>query len=231
MNTRKITVAAVFVIAAMGLGAGTSYADPAATEAADIGYETKLVDNNKTVLTTIDAGMFEFSSDGRTVDLKDDAGRVVVNMPLSFTAGPLEFPLIHTLTNAGRTLSLTPDADLTKARPAGIKPVASLLENQRAQNAFATQFGLATAVGGFVGTAAGAVIGGILGAAVAAATCVAALACIVTALPLIATGAGVGAVLGTIAVGGPALAIAGTDLIGTLTAPEGSTKWNYVEPK
>ena len=231
MNTRKITVAAVFVIAAMGLGAGTSYAEPAANEVPNIGYETKLVNNNTTVVTTIDAGLFELSSDGKTVDLKDDAGRVVVNLPLSFTSGPLEFPLIPGLTNANRTLTLTPDADVTKARPAGIKPAASLLENQRAQSAFATQFGIATAIGGFVGTAGGAVLGGLIGAGAAGLTCFLALACIVTALPLIATGAGVGAIVGTLVVGGPALALAGVDLIGTLTAPPGSTKYNYVEPK
>jgi len=102
-------------------------------------------------------------------------------------------------------------AGLVLDKPLAVKPVASSVENQRAQNDFASKFGIGTAIGGFVGTAIGAVIG-----------------CVVTlpvCIPGLVTGASVGGILGTIAVGGPTLVAAGVDLIQTLQAPEGTTKW------
>ncbi|NMN97452.1 ammonium transporter [Nocardiaceae bacterium YC2-7] len=206
----------------MGIGVGTAHADQAAP---DIGYETTLVDG-KTVVTTIDSGSFDVAPDGRTVDLDDDLGRTVVNLPLYYTVGPLEYPLLHEVSSDNRTLKMTPDPDITKARPA-VKPVASLLENQRAQDAFITQFGIATAVGGFIGTAVGAVVGVVI----ALTSCGLAFTCIVTGLPIIAASAAVGAIVGTLIAGGPTLAIAGIDLISTLVAPPGTTKWNYVVPR
>lgn len=216
------------VITVMGVGVGTAHADQSAP---DIGYETTLVDG-QTVVTTLDSGSFDVAADGRTVDLADDLGRTVVNLPLYYTVGPLEYPLLHEVSSDNRTLKMTPDLDITKARPA-VKPVASLIENQRAQDAFATQFGIATAIGGFTGTAVGAVLGTLLGIAFAGAVCLVPpiIQCVVTTLPIIAAGAAVGAIIGTIVVGGPALAIAGTDLINTLIAPPGTTKWNYTEPR
>ena len=228
VHCRTGTTLAAVLITAMGIGVGTAHADQSAP---DIRYETTLVDG-QTVVTTIDSGSFDVAADGRTVDLADDLGRTVVNLPLYYTVGPLEYPLLHEVSSDNRTLKMTPDPDITKARPA-VKPVASLLENQRAQDAFVTQFGIATAVGGFLGTAVGAVIGTLLFAAVAGAVCLVPpfAQCILTTLPILVTGAAVGAIIGTIVVGGPALAIAGTDLISTLVAPPGTTKWNYTPPR
>ncbi|RYF44488.1 MAG: ammonium transporter, partial [Comamonadaceae bacterium] len=45
-------------------------------------------------------------------------------------------------------------------------------------------------------------------------------------LPFGVTGAGIGAIVGTIAVGGPTLIVAGIDLLTTLNAPPGTTKWS-----
>jgi hypothetical protein len=108
---------------------------------------------------------------------------------------------------------------MTTDHPVAVQPIASPLENQRAMNDFSTQFGIATAVGGFVGTAIGVVVGGITG-------CILGLPLFgVGCLPAAVAGAGVGGILGTIAVGGPALGIAGLDLINTLQAAPGTTKW------
>lgn len=103
-----------------------------------------------------------------------------------------------------------------------VHPVASPMEDQAAMQAFSTQFGIATAVGGFGGTVAGAAIGCAVGGIVTAPTLVFVPAgCLTGAV----TGAGVGGVVGTIVVGGPALALAGSDLVGTLAAAPGTTKW------
>lgn len=84
--------------------------------------------------------------------------------------------------------------------------VASPDENLKAQQNFASQLGIATAVGGLTGTIIGAIIGTFV-------------------MPAVGTvaGAGIGGVIGTIVVGGPTLAIAGIGLIQTLTAPPGTT--------
>ena len=229
MKLRKIAGTAVFVIAAMGLASGTSYADPASEPAPNtIQYESKLAD--KTVVTTLTGGIFAVTSDGTSIDVRDGSGKTVVTLPASFNLNNVNYPMTPVLENDDKTLKLTPLVDASKGRPVAVTPVASPLENQRAMETFATQFGIATAIGGFVGTAVGAVVGGVIGAAAAAGTCVAFLACIVTAIPLITGGAAIGGILGTIAVGGPALGIAAIDLVNTLIAPPGTTKWNYALP-
>ncbi len=98
------------------------------------------------------------------------------------------------------------------------------MEDQAAMAAFSTQFGTATAVGGFGGTVVGAGVGGLVGAGIVAVP-TALMATPVGCLAGAAAGAGVGGVVGTIVVGGPTLALAGTDLLGTLTAVPGTTKW------
>ncbi|GAB2690407.1 hypothetical protein [Nocardia thraciensis] len=114
----------------------------------------------------------------------------------------------HTVTVAPGTLPL--------------QPVASPMEDTAALQSFGAQFSAASAVGGFGGTVVGAIIGCVIGGVVTAPTVVFVPAgCITGAVP----GAGIGGILGTIAVGGPALLVAGSDLIATLTAAPGTTKW------
>ncbi|MFF3227586.1 ammonium transporter [Nocardia suismassiliense] len=208
MIFRKITAAAVPLVAAVAVGAGTAHAQPASTPTPEIGYAAQLVGDK--IITTLTGGSFELA--GNVVDIKDEAGNTVVTMPLAFRQDGLEFPLPHAVRDAGRVLELTVVKDLTQARPAAT-PIASPFENQRAQDAFLTQFGIATAVGGFIGTVIGAVVGltGILGGP--------------TVIASVLAGAAIGGVIGTIVAGGPTLIVAGIDLINTLAAPPGTTKW------
>lgn len=110
-----------------------------------------------------------------------------------------------------------PQLDLTKAsansRSIGATPVASPEENLLAQQNFASQLGLATAIGGFTGTAIGFGIGaiGFLAGPVALAT-----------IPTFAT---IGGIVGTIVAGGPTLVVAGIDLLNTLNAAPGTTQF------
>ncbi len=89
-----------------------------------------------------------------------------------------------------------------------LNDVASPEENLKAQQNFASQLGIATAVGGLVGTIIGAIAGCIVGVGVG---------CI--------PGATIGGIIGTIVAGGPTLVVAGIGLINTLMAPPGTTEW------
>ncbi|WP_280329701.1 ammonium transporter [Nocardia wallacei] len=209
MKLRKFTAAALPVVVGVAVGAGTVHASPATP---DVRYETTLVGN--TVQTTLHGGFFEVSSDERTVDVKSADGNTLVTLPLSIRQDGLEYPLPHAVRSEGRVLELTTVKNAAAARPAPVTPVASLMENQLAMQSFGSQFGIATAVGGFIGTALGALAGLVFGLAV---------------LPLepatILTGAAIGGIIGTVVAGGPTLIIAGIDLLSTLSAPPGTTKW------
>lgn len=124
------------------------------------------------------------------------------------------------------TINLLPSgsAGIIPAATPPVKPVASPLEDSAAISAFAGEFGAATAVGGFGGTVIGAGVGCAIGAGVIAIP-TALIGTPVGCLAGAVAGAGVGGVAGTIVVGGPTLALAGTDLVGTLTAPAGTSKW------
>ncbi|MEU7630944.1 ammonium transporter [Nocardia sp. NPDC049220] len=208
MILRTITAAVVPLVAALTVSAATTHAEPPAAPASNIGYRAELIGDR--IITTLTGGRFDVA--GNSVDVKDDAGNVAITLPLAFQQDGLEFPLPYAVRDAGRVLELTVVKDTAQARPAAT-PVASPFENQQAMNAFQSQFGIATAIGGFIGT----VLGGLVG-----------LIFLITGPGVIASvlaGAGIGAIIGTIAVGGPTLIVAGIDLVNTLNAPPGTTKW------
>ncbi|WP_330231763.1 hypothetical protein OHA40_04260 [Nocardia sp. NBC_00508] len=240
MQLRGIPAAAIPAIGSLIIATGVAHAEPAP----DITYSAKLVD--RTVVAALRDGTFELSraprdratdADARlterdgvlvdrngaradvaqvidVVDVRDRDGRVAMTLPLDFRVAGTAIPVRPELKKDSTVLELTP------ARPEGVAtaetlvatPIASMTENRRARDEFASQFGLATAVGGFVGTAIGATIGCLVTIAVG---CVAGLL----------TGASLGGILGTIAIGGPALVVAGVDLLTTLQAADGSTRF------
>ncbi|WP_280420296.1 ammonium transporter [Nocardia carnea] len=210
MRIRKIAAAVVPLLATATFGAATAHAAPAA--APDIGYRTELV--GKTVVTTLTHGTFELA--GGKVDIVDSSGATVVSLPLAVREGSVEYPLPHAVRDDGRVLELTAVKDPAAARPAA-ELVASPQENLAAQDNFTSQIGLATAIGGFVGTVIGAGIGLLVTAGSVAG---------IPAIPAgIITGAALGGVIGTIIVGGPTLIVAAVDLVNTLNAPPGTTQW------
>ncbi|MCK0090425.1 ammonium transporter [Rhodococcus sp. F64268] len=226
MKLRKLAAVATMTIAAMGITAGTSYAAPAAQD--EINYESHV--DGQSVVTVIDAGAFQVSGDGQSVELQDNAGNTVVSLPLAVQLGDIQLPFEREISEDGKTLTLTPVTDLSQATPVapedkvapGLTPVALKVtdvaspdENLKAQQNFASQLGIATAVGGLTGTIVGCILGTIPGTAVPifgnAVGCVA--------------GGALGGVVGTILAGGPTLVIAGVGLIQTLTAPPGTTQY------
>ncbi|NKY84070.1 ammonium transporter [Nocardia veterana] len=218
MILRKFAAVALPAVVAVALGAGTVHADTgvADTSAQEVRYRTELVGN--TVRTTLDNGFFRIGADGTTVDVADATGHSLITLPLSFRQDGLEYPLPHQVRDDARVLDLTVVKDVAAAHPVPVTPVASVWENQNAMNAFATQFGIGTAIGSFIGSAIGGVIGLVVGAAAGG----------IGAIPGFITGATAGAIIGSLVVGGPTLVVAAIDLISTLSAPPGTTKWNAV---
>ncbi|NKY85635.1 hypothetical protein [Nocardia veterana] len=218
MKIRSLTAAFAVLIGAMTAGLTTAHADPApAPDQGGIKYSVKLVD--KTVVTTLQGGTFRLAQDEKSYAITDSHGATVVSLPTDVRVDEAQIPVKPVVKNNGTVLELTPQQTMTTDHPVAVRPIASPLENQRAMNEFSTQFGIATAVGGFVGTAIGVVVGGITG-------CILGLPLLaIGCIPAAIAGAGIGGILGTIAVGGPALGIAGMDLINTLQAPPGTTKW------
>ncbi|WP_063917695.1 hypothetical protein [Nocardia niwae] len=241
MQLRGITAAAILAIGSLTIGAGVAHAE----QAPDITYSAKIVE--QTVVAALRGGTFELSKALRdqpagderarlterngvlvdhqgapadiaqvidVVDIRDRDGHVAMTLPLDFRIAGATIPVHPEVKKDSTVLELRP------TRPEGVaiteplvaEPVASTTENQRARDEFASQFGLATAIGGFVGTAIGAAIGCLVTIAVG---CVAGLL----------TGASLGGILGTIAVGGPTLVVAGVDLLTTLQAAEGTTRF------
>lgn len=228
MKFRKLAAVAAMTIAAVGLTAGTSYAAPAVTAPEKINYESKV--DGESVVTVIDAGAFQVSGDGKNVELQDSDGNAVVSLPLAFQLGDLQLPFEQEISEDGKTLTLTPATDPSKATAVdpedkvapsltpvslALKDVASVDENMKAQNNFSSQLGIATAVGGLTGTIIGCIVGAILGSIVPGAGTLAGCG----------AGAGIGAVVGTIIAGGPTLIIAGIGLAQTLMAPPGTTPY------
>ncbi|MEC3957191.1 hypothetical protein VMT65_29450 [Nocardia sp. CDC153] len=224
MSFRNVSATATLVTAALivqAVALSVVHAQPAtpAPDSPGLVYSTKLVD--KTVVTTLKGGTFDLTASPDSdpakldvVNLKDATGKVLLTLPLRFRLGPVDIPVKPELRQDGSVLALTPDkpAGLTLTDPITVKPVASKTEDDRALSYFTTQFGLATTIGTFVGTALGATVG-----------CVATImaGCVAGFL----TGATVGGIIGTIALGGPTLIASGIDLLTTLQAPDGTTRW------
>ncbi|MGW5385427.1 hypothetical protein [Nocardia sp. NPDC003963] len=246
MTLPRSAVIATLVTGSLAMGFGTAHADPATEAPTPVNYSLQLLE--KTVVATLQGGTFSIAerdvepvaAEGATapatdeaaapekdkfVEVKDNTGNVLVSWPLDFSVAGTEIPVKPVLKNDDTVLELTPEKTDVAAAPQvnavnlTAKPIASPAENQMAMGEFTTQFSLATAVGGFLGTAVGVVVGGIVG-------CILGLPLFaVGCLPAAVAGAGIGGILGTIAVGGPALGIAGMELIQTMQAAPGQSKW------
>ncbi|SUA74114.1 Uncharacterised protein [Nocardia otitidiscaviarum] len=222
MKFRGTIAAAALAIGALTVGSTVAHAEEAPAPQ-DVSYSVKLVD--KTIVATLKNGTFELTEvaveggepeDKQTmVNVKDTQGATLISFPLAFDVAGSEVEVKSELKNEDSVLEVVPEAPADfqpGTQPLTVQPIASPMEDQRAMNSFSSQFGMATAIGGFVGTAIGAIIG-----------------CIVTipamCVPGLVAGAGIGGILGTIAVGGPTLIAAGLELIQTLQAAPGTTKW------
>ncbi|WP_199743013.1 hypothetical protein [Nocardia stercoris] len=234
MKLSSSTAAAALVVGALAVGFGTAHAAPAPAPA-DIAYSVKLVDH--TVVAKLAGGTFALSTlPGATpeapaqqvLDIKDATGALAAQLPLNFRLAGTQIPVQPQIGDNGASVALVPTAPTglvvdtsapidalavpAPAAPAAgqapaaaqLSDIASDTENQRAMADFSTKFGLATSIGTFVGTALG---------------------CILTIFVGCAPGAAVGGIVGTMLTGGPVLMSSGIDLLNTMRAAPGTTRW------
>ncbi|MGX1763059.1 hypothetical protein ACWIG5_40260 [Streptomyces lydicus] len=175
MLMRNLAATATMLIAALGVAAGTAAADPAAADA-PINFTAESTDTQ--AIVSLDAGSIVVE-DG-ALKIKAANGNVVAGTPLKFRLDEFEFPIAADI--AGRTATLTPQLDMSKAV---YKPVALPFEDKapwkseydreqaawsRLTSTISAGATIGTLVGGIGGAAVGCVLGGIAGATVASAT-------------------------------------------------------------
>lgn len=211
-------------------GTGIAQADTTSSNAQNpSAFRVRLVDNS--VVVTLDNAHFDVINNNRAVAIRDRFGKVEEVLPLSYTLDGVRYPILKTVADQGRTLTLTPQyqgrsgVSSTPEHAPELKPVASPEEDALAQANFMNNLGTATSVGSIVGTIIGAIVGGLAGTVVALGSCLALLACLLVGAPIFITFATAGGVVGTVLAGGGALVSAGWDYVQTLQAAPGTSHY------
>ncbi|MFF0813596.1 hypothetical protein ACFYVR_00295 [Rhodococcus sp. NPDC003318] len=121
MKLHKAAVLSAALVAAMGVGAGNSYASPVPTQGnTEVGYQTSVRPDGRSVATVLDSGVFRPVSGGTAVDVVNDAGTALTRIPLAYAVGDTLVPITATIGGGGRELLLTPQAP-----PIGVQPAYS----------------------------------------------------------------------------------------------------------
>ncbi len=222
-------IAAIGIACVAAIAPVTAHAEAPAEH--DIEYKVTSVD--RVVTTTLSGGTFALDHDHSSFTVRDASGAPVMVVPTRFTVGDKVLAVDSAVSGDGKELRLMPGelrpgelrpgelrpGELRPAAASTAAPVASPVENQAAMAEFSTRLGLAATVGTLVGTTIGLVVGGVTG-------CIMGLPLFgVGCIPAAIAGAGIGGILGTIAAGGPTLVLSAMELIDTLNAPDGTSKW------
>ncbi|WP_328858938.1 hypothetical protein OG579_09590 [Williamsia herbipolensis] len=203
MKIRTALVSAAVTVTSVA--ALTTGAQASAAPAQQIKYSTTV--NDSSVLFTTTAGSLRTDKD--SLQVVDAAGRVVTSLPLTAHLDNVSVPI--KATTAGRTATLTPQI------PGRVNANAYFSDpprtrKQRDDQALATladNLGVATGVGGLVGSIIGAGLGCVLLAGL-------------PPIPILtgcATGAGVGGTIGSIVTGGPVLIGNINEYVKTIRSP------------
>ncbi|WP_433712244.1 hypothetical protein ACQP2U_39410 [Nocardia sp. CA-084685] len=212
-------------IAAIGIACVAAIAPVTARAEAPAEHdiEYKITSMERVVTTTLSGGTFVLDHDHSSFTIRDESGAPVMVVPTRFAVGDKVLTVDSALSKDAKELRLTP-GELRPAAALAATPVASPVENQAALAVFSTRMGLAATLGTFVGTTIGLVVGGVTG-------CIMGLPPLgVGCIPAAIAGAGIGGILGTIAAGGPVLVLSAVELIETLNAPDGTSKWAQNSP-
>ncbi|MGW0176474.1 hypothetical protein ACWDUM_21825 [Rhodococcus sp. NPDC003322] len=155
MKLHKAAVLSVAVVAAMGVGAGNSYASavPAPGDT-QVGYETSVLPGGRSVATVLDSGAFRLAAGGTAVDVVNDAGTALTRVPLAYGVGDDLVPIGATIGQGGRELTLTPQMP-----PVGVHPAYS----QAAYDKMVAEIQKGWLNGGQLNANTGAVIGLVVG--------------------------------------------------------------------
>ncbi|MDV7353946.1 hypothetical protein R4282_13120 [Rhodococcus oxybenzonivorans] len=216
-SLRTVTSGAILVVAALAISAGTTHAAPVPTaDSPDIGYAAHA--EGTSVVTSIDAGTFRITDAEDAVEVVDDSGTVVAALPLTIRVGEAVYPIDVDL--AERTLRLTPRVPADVAQ--SLKSVADEgfdTQDERDDKALAdfnSYLGYATLIGGLIFGVVFGVVGLVVGCGLFAVTLVGAP---VGCLGGLMAGFAAGGLVGTIVVGGAALAILGIQYLVTVNTP------------
>ncbi|MGY1900109.1 hypothetical protein [Nocardia gipuzkoensis] len=238
MKHKKLATTTVAAIAATGLWSGTAFAQPPADRAQtpEIHYTAEVV--GRSVVLSTDVGSLAVS--GKYLDILDPLGNKVATVPLVYRVDNLDHPINAVVSD--RTVVLTPDTTPAAAAPAvdlpraevmpvadGLKQVAATYPNAdaRSADALATltqQVSVASMLSAMFGTVVGAGIGCVGGLVVGAAA-TAPVAWLLGAGPIAACLGGavlfgsLGAIGGTLLVGGPIAVAAVFQYFQTMNAP------------
>ncbi|AYF77626.1 hypothetical protein D7D52_31710 [Nocardia yunnanensis] len=215
MRLKKFAATSALAIAALGISAGTAYADPApaADAAPGIHWDAKI--EGASVVLKTDLGSLA-TRDGQ-FQVLDDHGALVTAFPLAFQQDGLAHPMAAQID--GNTATFTPNMDPAAATPAPVlHDVASQADQDAAWSAASSQFGIATGMGTLIGTLIGGVGGCVLGAVLGTPVL----------LPgwvggcLMGAGVGIplGAAAGLVLTGGVAAVAIGIGLFNRLSAPD-----------
>ncbi|MFJ2837987.1 MULTISPECIES: hypothetical protein [Nocardia] len=194
MASRTIGMGSSAGAMAVLLAAAAIAAAPASAESgAAAQFESAVVGG--AVVTTLTSGGFAVAADGLTIEIRDDGGTRIDVLPLAFELEGQRHRITQHISDAGRTLTLTPDT-------AGISSIASPMEEQLALNELAGNLTRGTVVGTLVGTVVGALVGAVIGLG----SClIVGPACLATTPAAIAAFAGAGGLAGTLLAGAATL--------------------------
>ncbi|MFB7718112.1 hypothetical protein [Nocardia sp. NPDC056100] len=233
MRSRTLTVVALPVIAAVGLGAGSATATPDSVDAAAIHYTVNRA-GDSAVLSAPGARLS--AADGQLL-ITDAGGAVAASIPLSYRMDATAYPI--DLRIDGDTATLTPArangvAVIDGVRPADVVPASKLdsvaesfnIRDQQALLALGQRAGIGSVTSAVLGAIVGGGAGCLLGAAVGA-TAVGVATLLTGLLPGAAIGClvgmgtlgPIGAVGGLITVGGPILAWSAFQYFSTILSP------------
>jgi hypothetical protein len=163
MKFGKITGVVFLAVGAVGIAAGTAYAEPGAarqpaavvhndaTSGVDNGihYRTTVSLATKAITATVDAGRFAVAADGSSVVLKSDTGATLDRIALGSDIAGHVYTASEQISRDGRTLTLTPQV--------------SGREIGRLENIDSFGFLMNEVERNIVGVAIGGILGGFLG--------------------------------------------------------------------
>ncbi|MEV6218284.1 hypothetical protein [Nocardia sp. NPDC051833] len=152
---------ALLVGTAVWITSGAAAAEPAAptpqatTSGVDrsVRYEATLTEFSRVLTTTVTGGTFTTTADNTAVTLTSDAGEVVTHIPLTYEISGAKMRVAQTISDNGRHLVLTPQANATEIGEMQTISPMSQLTNEINRNV------VGVVVGGLLGGLIGTVLG------------------------------------------------------------------------
>ncbi|WP_405485141.1 hypothetical protein [Nocardia sp. NBC_00511] len=109
---KRLTSTAMLAIGATTIAVGAAHAQPGIDQVSGVdqgvSYTTGPNRDGRSVTTTLDAGHFGLSDDGRMVTIFDRSGTAIATLPMAIQVAETKYPLEPRIDEAGQTLTLSP---------------------------------------------------------------------------------------------------------------------------